>query len=100
MKPVRYRNSRRALVALLVAAALGWILFGKFAPVQAAAYTVNDLGDSGAGSGTTGDLRYCITQANAAGGANTISFSVNGTINLLNFLPFINGNLTINGPGA
>jgi Peptidase family C25 len=100
MKPVRYRNSRRALVALLVAAALGWILFGKFDPVQAAAFTVNDPGDSGAGSGTTGDLRYCITQANAAGGTNTISFSVTGTINLLNFLPFINGNLTINGPGA
>ena len=27
-------------------------------------FTVNDLGDTGAGSGLTGDLRYCITQAN------------------------------------
>jgi hypothetical protein len=27
-------------------------------------FTVNSLGDTGTGSGTTGDLRYCITQAN------------------------------------
>jgi len=100
MKPVMYKKSQRALVALLVAGALAWILFGKFEQVHASAFTVNDLGDSGAGSGTTGDLRYCITQANAAGGTNTISFSVNGTIYLLSFLPFINGNLIINGPGA
>src|SRR5262249_30560137 len=28
-------------------------------------YTVNAITDTGAGSGTTGDLRYCITQADA-----------------------------------
>ena len=30
--------------------------------------TVNSTGDSGSGSGLVGDLRYCITQANSAGG--------------------------------
>src|SRR5262245_3904944 len=60
-----------------------------------AAYTVDNLGDTGAGTGTTGDLRYCITQANAAGGTNTISFSVTGTITLLSALPTITNDLTI-----
>jgi hypothetical protein len=65
-----------------------------------ATYTVNDLGDTGAGSGTTGDLRYCMTQANAAGGADTINFSVTGTITLTSALPNISDSLTINGPGV
>ena len=37
-------------------------------------YTVNSIGDSGTGSGLVGDLRYCITQANSAGGNETITF--------------------------
>jgi hypothetical protein len=37
-------------------------------------YTVNSTGDTGTGSGLVGDLRYCITQANAAGGNETIAF--------------------------
>jgi hypothetical protein len=36
-------------------------------------FMVNSIGDTGAGSGSTGDLRYCITQANL-GGNNTIQF--------------------------
>jgi len=32
-------------------------------------FIVNSTGDTGPGSGLIGDLRYCITQANAAGGA-------------------------------
>jgi len=43
-------------------------------------YTVDRLSDTGAGSGLTGDLRYCITHATS--GQDTIQFSVNGTINL------------------
>src|SRR5262245_35618034 len=39
-------------------------------------FTVNSTGDSGAGSGLIGDLRYCITQANL-GGTNTIQFDSN-----------------------
>jgi hypothetical protein len=65
-----------------------------------ATYTVNSLTDTGAGSGTTGDLRYCINQANAASGADTINISVTGTITLTSALPAISDSLTINGPGA
>ncbi len=38
-------------------------------------FTVNSLGDAGTGSGNAGDLRYCITQANAVKtGASEIQF--------------------------
>src|SRR6516225_4444722 len=37
-------------------------------------FTVNSTGDTGSGSGLVGDLRYCITQANSAGGNETITF--------------------------
>src|SRR5262249_30611425 len=39
-----------------------------------AVYTVNLLTDTGAGSGATGDLRYCINQSNNHTGADTIRF--------------------------
>lgn len=62
--------------------------------------TDNNPGAGGEGAGTNGDLRYCMTQANAGGGSNTINFNVFGTIDLAGELPLINNNLTINGPGA
>lgn len=101
MNPVRHNKGRQVLVALLVASAFVSVLFGRIEKIHAAAFTVNSLGDTGAGSGTTGDLRYCITQANASGGSHTINFSVTGTINLLSALPNLSSSaLTINGPGA
>jgi hypothetical protein len=69
-------------------------------------YTVTSTGDTGAGSGLNGDLRYCITQANANAGTNTIQFDSNvfgtpQTIILTSALPTItDNNLTIAGPGA
>jgi CSLREA domain-containing protein len=75
----------------------------------AATFTVNSTGD-GADSNTadnlcndgTGNctLRAAIEQANATVGADTIGFSVTGTINLTGALPDIIDNLTVNGPGA
>jgi hypothetical protein len=65
-----------------------------------AIYTVNSLDDTNTGSGTSGTLRYCITQANASSGADTINFSVNGTITLTSNLPNITDSLTINGNGT
>lgn len=62
--------------------------------------TDNNPAGGGEGAGAVGDLRYCMAQANSAGGSNTIEFSVTGTINLAGELPAINNNLTINGPGA
>src|SRR5579871_433947 len=57
-------------------------------------YTVNATTDTGSGSGTTGDLRYCITQANAtaAGSSNSIAITVSGTITLSSALPNLAAN--------
>src|SRR5262245_61157176 len=66
-------------------------------------FTVNSLGDTGAGAGTSGDLRFCITRANATTGDNTINFSVTGTITLNSALPNLSnttGLTDIEGPGA
>ncbi len=66
-------------------------------------WTVNSLGDTGAGTGTSGDLRYVITQADKTTGDNTINFSVTGTITLNSVLPDLSnttGLMDIEGPGA
>ena len=64
-------------------------------------FTVNALTDTGAGSGTSGDLRYCISQSNATPGPNTIDATgVSGTISLTSALPAITAPVTITGPGA
>jgi len=68
----------------------------------AATFTVTTVADSGAGS-----LRQAITDANAAGGADTIEFNIVGsgvhTIVPASALPLITGPVTIDGytqPGA
>src|SRR5579871_1976889 len=69
--------------------------------------TVNNLGDSGSGSGTSGDLRYCINLANqnhnTSGTPDVITFAtgLQGTITLVQGqLNITDPNLTISGPGA
>jgi hypothetical protein len=63
-------------------------------------YTVNALTDTGAGSGLTGDLRYCVTKATS--GSDTITFAsgLTGTIALQSALPALNASVAIQGPGA
>ena len=64
-------------------------------------HTVTGLGDAGAGMGNMGYLKYCITQANATSGADTIQFQqgLSGEINPAN--PYaIAADLTITGPGT
>jgi hypothetical protein len=64
-------------------------------PAQAANFTVTNLNDSDAGS-----LRQAITDANAAPGADTITFAVVGTITLTGGELSVTDDLTITGPGA
>jgi hypothetical protein len=59
-------------------------------------YTVNSLGDTGQGSGFTGDLRYCLTQA---GDGAIIRIGVQGVINLTSALPDLTHDIRIEGPG-
>ena len=73
-----------------------------------ATFTVNSLGDAGIGSSDSGDLRYCINQANADDQANTIVFdsTVFGTPQTITLtggqleLKDTGGTQTITGPAA
>jgi hypothetical protein len=57
-------------------------------------FVVTSLADSGAGS-----LRQAVLDANSAGGDNTITFAVNGTVTLQSALPDLSSNVDIEGPG-
>jgi hypothetical protein len=59
-------------------------------------YLVDHLADDTVGTGTSGSLRYRIT--NATDG-DTITFGVTGTINLTGALPNLTHNIRIDGPG-
>jgi hypothetical protein len=68
-----------------------------------ATFTVIDLGDSGAGSGLQGDLRYCVNTANSNNDlSNHIVFEqgLTGTIGLSQGVLVLTKNLEITGPGA
>jgi CSLREA domain-containing protein len=101
-------------VAPLVALCLAFsstVVFSSARPEPALAdILVNSTSDAAANDGLC-TLREAITSANtnsasgaalgecAAGfGADTISFTVPGTINLTGALPDLSSNLTINGP--
>jgi PKD repeat protein len=104
------KNQLSALLRFGLSGALGLGIFcAAPAMLRATDYTVNVLTDNqpslgGMGSGTAGELRYCITQsANLpAGSTSTISFAPNltGTITLTGQELVIDSDLIINGPGA
>lgn len=85
---------RLGACALLLATAVNFLLPTE--PVMAATFSVTTTADSGSGS-----LRQAITDANAAAGADTITFAggVTGTITLASDLPEIADDLTVTGPG-
>jgi hypothetical protein len=60
--------------------------------------TDNNPNSGGEGSGTSGDLRWCVTESLVR--ADTINFSVTGTINLAGPLPDLARNVSIEGPGS
>jgi predicted outer membrane repeat protein len=84
--------SRKAVTGLTAAA--GSVVV--FAPAaEAATFSVTNTADSGPGS-----LRQAVLDANAATGADTIDFAVNGAITLTSGSMAITDDLTIDGPGA
>ncbi|MFN3649419.1 MAG: choice-of-anchor Q domain-containing protein [Armatimonadota bacterium] len=87
---MRHRDLLTTLPAALLLAFAG-------APAHAAAFTVTQLGDSGAGS-----LRQAVADANAAAGADIINFQegLSGTIILTAGPLTLTGFLEIQGPGA
>ncbi len=82
----------RARVRLCVEALEGRTLLSTF--------VVDRLSDTGTGTGLTGDLRYCITQANSLPGDDTITFAVTGSIQLTGVFPSLSSNINLQGPGA
>ena len=82
----RSASMRLATLAIACAPALS----------HAATFPVTNVADAGAGS-----LRQAIADANAAGGANTISFAIPGAgahaIVRASALPAVGGTLTIDG---
>ncbi len=91
-------GARRATLVLAFLLMLGPWTAGVRANGGPRSYVVDSLGDTGAGSGTTGDLRYCLTQSLYTDAV--ITFSVTGTIALSGGPLVISGTATINGPGA
>jgi hypothetical protein len=69
-------------------------LFASAESLFGATYTVSSTADNNAGTGTSGTLRFCINQANAATGSSNILFSIPGTITLVDSLPPIGPNIT------
>jgi CSLREA domain-containing protein len=99
------------LLGLLGLFALHQGLFNSLQPTAHAATTFNvnstgDAADNNVNDGVCNDgagnctLRAAIQQANASAGADTINFSVTGTINLASALPGLASDITLNGPGS
>src|SRR5262249_27938070 len=72
-----------------------------------AVLSVINTGDTGTGVGLTGDLRYCLTRANALPGFDTIQFAIPGsgvhTISPTSALPAVTDAVLIDGytqPGS
>lgn len=80
----------------------------SLAPDGGLLYVVNSAGDGGlVGPPTACDdgtghctLRAAIQAANAHPGADSIGFTITGTINLMQVLPDLNSDMSFTGPGA
>jgi hypothetical protein len=83
--------------AIISGAALAFVGLSLGAPAEAASFNVTNLNDSGAGS-----LRQAIADANAAAGADAITFQagLTGTITLTSGQLSISDSVDIQGPGA
>ncbi|HUM48195.1 MAG TPA: NosD domain-containing protein, partial [Chitinophagales bacterium] len=69
----------------------------------ATVFDVNSLASTNTGTGSSGTLRYCITQANLSAGPHSINFSVAGTISINSstvLLPVLTKQIVINAGTA
>ena len=95
MKYIIQKTTRIGLSLFLLAVLLaGMLAVNGTSVARAASFTVINTLDSG-----TGSLRQAILDANATSGADTITFSVSGTISLASALPAISEDLTIDATG-
>jgi hypothetical protein len=90
-----HKTRHGAAVASGAALALGALAAGR--PAEAASFNVSNLNDAGAGS-----LRQAILDANAAPGADVVTFQagLTGTITLTTGELYIEDSVDIQGPGA
>lgn len=95
------RATRHVLKMLIASFGLAMAMVIAPSPANAAAFVVNSLADGAPNGCTPADctLREAITDANVVPGADNITFSVTGTIELTNQLPSIVTPMTITGPG-
>ncbi len=92
-QPIRTTTRVSSRMFLSTGLWAGLLAVGGAQTARAATFTVTNINDSG-----TGSLRQAILDANASPGADTIDFSVSGTIVLASTLE-ITVPLTIDGAG-
>ncbi|MDT4967167.1 MAG: hypothetical protein QOJ64_1904 [Acidobacteriota bacterium] len=106
MKRISLKNRSaypvRSMIVLAVLIAGAAFVFSLQAAYAATTYTVNSLADTDDSicDAANCTLREAINAAEGNAGADTIDFSVNGTITLGSTLPSITDDMTITGPGA
>src|SRR5438445_4332938 len=110
IRPLRHRKPNaqsnpsvvktRLTSVLTIVAALVGFAFAGVQSTQAAILVVNSTADTNVCDNTTCTLRGAINVANANPGADTITFSITGTILLGSALPNLSDDVTISGPGA
>ena len=85
----------RLVVITALSLMVGTVWLPHWNTQAASPLLVTTTADSGPGS-----LRQALTDANAQVGADVITVTATGTINLQSALPDLTSNITINGPGA
>jgi len=101
--PIKPNSSEKRLTSLvIILAAFVCFALAGVKSAQAATYVVNSTADTDdtVCDNTNCTLREAINAANANSGADTIAFSVTGTILLGSALPDLSDDVTISGPGA